>query len=196
MPVDIEEVLASLSNPKIPLAEAADHVPKQPGLYAIYGSAAVWRALGLGEPPDGRPLYVGKAEDSLVTRDIKTHFGDGRTGQSTVRRSFAALLRSRLGLTGMPRNPEKPAYFSNYGLSPSDDAKLTKWMLANLKLGVWAPTDEERATVSLLEVERQVLARWKPPLNLKDVFTEWTDTVKAARKVMADQARAWKPESR
>src|SRR5579859_3831532 len=77
-----------------PLASAEMRVPDRPGLYAIYGESRTWRELGLGAPPDGRPLYLGKAEDSLASRDLKTHFGDGRTGQSTVRRSFAALLRA------------------------------------------------------------------------------------------------------
>ena len=72
----------------------------------------------LNGPPDDRPLHVGKAEDSLLTREIKTHFGDGRTGSSTVRRSFAALLAHTLDLQGLPRNSAKPGYFSNYGLSP------------------------------------------------------------------------------
>jgi hypothetical protein len=82
-------------------------------------------------------LYVGKAEDSLASRDLKTHFGDGRTGQSTVRRSFAALLHDTLGLPGFPRNIDTPAYFSNYGLSASDDATLTTWMREHLRLAVW-----------------------------------------------------------
>ena len=66
-------------------------VPGRPGLYAIYGDAKTWNELGLGMAPDGRPLYIGKAEDSLIIRDLKTHFGDGRTGHSTVRRSFGRL---------------------------------------------------------------------------------------------------------
>jgi len=76
--------------------------------------------------PTNRPLYVGKAENSLVARDVKTHFGDGRTGQSTVRRSFAALLHDELGLRGVPRNTAKPGYYANYGLSAPHDAVLTR----------------------------------------------------------------------
>jgi hypothetical protein len=171
------------------LHEQIRHVPTQPGLYAIYGDE-VWEELGLGAAPDDRPLYVGKAEDSLATRDIKTHFGDGRTGQSTVRRSFAALLAQRLDLHGMPRNPGKPAHFSNYGLSPSDDRKLTDWMKEHLRLAVWPkPTSLD---VTLIDIERAVLVRLQPPLNLKDVVTPWAPMIKEARKALADEARAWK----
>ncbi len=55
---------AMLAAPRHPLAEATAHVPDVAGLYAIYAHTGVWRQLGLGEPPDDRPLYVGKAEDS------------------------------------------------------------------------------------------------------------------------------------
>lgn len=74
--------------------DAAAVVPPSAGLYAINGEATVWRALGLGDPPDGRPLYVGKAERSLSGRGLGTHFATGRTGPSTLRRSLAALLVS------------------------------------------------------------------------------------------------------
>ena len=40
-------------------------------------------------------------------------------------------------LHGVPRNPKRPGHFSNYGLSPVDDEKLTAWMRENLRLSVW-----------------------------------------------------------
>jgi hypothetical protein len=173
----------------VPLAQAQASVPASPGLYGIYGDPATWRELGLGDPPDGRPLYIGKSEDDLVTRDLKTHFGDGRTGSSTVRRSFAALLRDSLGLRGVPRNPAKPGYFANYGLEPADDATLTRWMRQTLSLAVWPRP--HTGSNSLTEIEKALLAELSPPLNVKDVVTPWTARVKAARAVMAAEARAW-----
>jgi hypothetical protein len=172
-----------------PIDEAAANVPGQPGLYAIYAGREVWLELGLGEPPDQRPLYVGKAEDSLITRDLNTHFGNGRTGSSTVRRSFAALLRKPLALEGRPRNPTKPERPANYGLSPEHDCKLTAWMRDRLALASWPKPGE--CEFALVEIEVAILQRLLPPLNLKDVATPWTAEVKDARKVMADQARAW-----
>jgi hypothetical protein len=142
-------------------------------------------------PADDLPLYVGKAEDSFVKRDLETHFGDGRTGSSTVRRSFAALLRTELSLTGRPRNPDKPGYFANYGLSPVDDAKLTRWMRDRLAIAVW-PSDGSRA---LIDIETEVLRRWNSAINIKGVDHRWRTFLKAQRSVMADQARAWRPES-
>jgi len=84
----------------------AGAVPDNPGLYAIYSDPSVWGILGLSEPPDDRPpLYIGKAENGLVARDLKTRFATGATGRSSPRRSFAALLSTRLGLTAIPRRP-------------------------------------------------------------------------------------------
>ncbi|MEW6581907.1 MAG: GIY-YIG nuclease family protein [Actinomycetota bacterium] len=172
-----------------PLSNAASAVPSCPGLYAIHADVATWAELGLGDPPDRRPLYVGKAEDSLLTRDVKTHFGDGRTGRSTVRRSFAALLHDALGLRGIPRNPAKPGYFANYGLSAAHDAALTRWMREHLELAVWPKPST--CEVPLADIEGALLLELEPPLNLLGVVTSWTARVKAARAVMKDEARAW-----
>jgi hypothetical protein len=172
-----------------PLAGAEGRVPGRPGLYAIHGEADAWLELGLGKPPDDRPLYIGKAEDSLASRDLKTHFGDGRTGQSTVRRSFAALLHDTLELSGVPRNLANPGYFSNYGLSAANDAALTRWMRERLRLAVWPKPADCR--FALRQLEDALLRELKPPLNVKGVVTPWTAEVKAARAAIADEAAAW-----
>jgi hypothetical protein len=157
-------------------------VPTRPGLYPIYGDAKTWMELGLGEPSDRRPLYIGKAEDNLATRDLKTHFGDRRTGQSTERRSFAALLHDTLGFR-IPRNPAKLAHFSNYGLSPEHDAALTAWTRERPHLAVWEKPLGCRHPLTSIEVA--LILEWLPPLSLDCVITPWTSQVKAARAVMA-----------
>lgn len=183
----VESVLIALGEPRHGLASADAVIPRRPGLYAIYGGPEEWAELGLGTPPDDRPLYVGKSESSLADRDLRTHFGNGRIGSSTVRRTFAALLRNGLGLRGIPRNPTRPERFANYGLSPKHDQMLTDWMRTRLTLAVW-PND---GALELAVVERVVLREWQPPLNLKDVETPWSAMVREARRVMADEARAY-----
>lgn len=181
----LASAIASLAETRYALADADLYVPDQPGQYAIYGSAEVWDELGLGDPPDDRPLYVGKSESSLAERDLRDHFGDGSTGWSTVRRTFAAMLHDVLELRGIPRNPARPERFANYGLSPAHDAALTKWMRDRLFIAVWGSP----AGAHLATIEQHVLDSWLPPLNLKGVLTEWTGSVKAARAVMAVEAR-------
>lgn len=188
-----EQALESLTAPKFPARE----IPDNPGLYAVYGPPKVWEELGLGKPPDSRPLYVGKAEESLYRREYQTHFGGGKgsgkstTGSSTLRRSFAALLKSEHGFSGIPRNIEKPGYFTSYGLSASDDRKLTEWMADSLLVAVWCPNDE----VDLGAVETQILLHWIPPLNLSKVKTPWKSMLSEKRALMAEEAERWGQEA-
>lgn len=182
------DVLAALSRSGAVSVTAELTLPDRPGLYAIHADATVWKELQLGSPPDDRPLYVGKSESSLHGRDLRTHFADGRTGSSTLRRSLAALLHDTLGLRGIPRNTSEPGYFQSYGLSATDDAKLTAWMRRKLRLSVWPTADP----VLLGDLERQVLASLRPPLNLKDVVTPWSNYVSARRRILAKEAETWK----
>lgn len=189
----LAEILRCLSGPRHPIAAAfAGAVPGRPGLYAIHGDGDAWVQLGLGGPPDDRPLYVGKAEDSLITRDLNTHFSIGRTGQSSPRRSFAALLVEPLTLIATPRRPQRPepGRRAHYALEAGSDARLTAWMRERLTLAVWH--GEPRRP--LAQIERDVMQHWRPPLNLTGVRQPWKAQVKQARAAMADAARRWADE--
>ncbi len=183
----LQEAVIQLTRPSLPISQAANSVPSVPGLYAFHGGTEVWTQLQLGIPPDGRPLYVGKSEDSLLSRDVRTHSGTGKTGSSTLRRSFAALWASDLNLVAQPRNPLKPAYFANYGLEPDGDARLTAWMEEHLTLSVWPNVQG----VVLDELETAVLVQLQPPLNLNKVRPPWKEDVSQARRRLANDARRW-----
>ena len=179
-PEMIASVCTALSAPRHTLLEAAGNVP---GLYAIYGDPAGWLELGLGNPPPGAALYVGKTE-AVPFRSV-------RTAQSPVRRSFAALLRDPLALRGIPRNQTKPERLSDFALSEEHDVMLTEWMDAHLETAVWT-TPPECAVLG--EIEVAVLKRWSPPLNLRDNRSTWGALVSAAHKMMASDARTWARE--
>lgn len=197
----LEEALDALSGPgagqhgvsELIESAAAGRAPgsqlDSPGLYSLYAEAAVWRRLGLGDPPDGRPLYVGKAEDSLVTRDLRTHFASDKTGQSSPRRSLAALLVDDLKLVAMPRRPAdpEPGKWTHYALEPDGDERLTDWMREQLRLAAWPC----RHPVALGKLERLIMAELQAPLNLTGVSQPWSRQVRDARKVMARAAEAW-----
>ena len=188
----IPSACAALSGPRHKVSEGAGSLPDGPGLYAIYGGPETWLQLGLGKATASAALYVGKAEESLAT-DRELQFLSARTGQSTVRRTFAALLRDALALRGIPRNQTKPepAKMASYALSDEDDARLTDWLTTHLEIAVWEKPEE---CTALGAVEVAVLRRWSPPLNLSDPRSTAGARVSAARKAMANDARAWARE--
>lgn len=190
----IEEAASALEGVRHSLASGDPDLPAGRGLYAFYGSPETWESIGLGVPPDGRPLYVGKAEASIIERDLRGHVGwpsgeTSLTGRSTLRRSVVALL-SESGLAeleAIPRNPANPNNFANYGLSREDDQWLTEWMRKSFSLSVWIAPNE----VILKSIETPVLGHFLPPLNLAGVSTPWRSMVKSARAIKAAQAKAW-----
>lgn len=189
----LSDAVSVLRGPAASVDDLDHQKTGHPGLYAFHASPATWDELGLGVPPDARPLYVGKAESTLASRDVEGHFGmrergvQSPTGSSTLRRSLAALLAAERGYRGIPRNPAKPGHFSNFGLTEEHDHDLSAWMKDRLTLALW-PHDDVAA---LDAVETQALQQLVPPLNLAKVATPWDDQVKAARKVLATEARAW-----
>lgn len=182
------------------ITEAAAHVPARAGLYAIYGDEHAHRELGLLDDPGARaapdlPLYVGKAEVSFVSRDLKDHFAavpgsEARTGGSTIRRSFAALLRDSLNLRGVPRNLAKPTDFPMYSLAGDGDARLTAWMHERLTLAVWEAPDT--MPVPLVDVETELIRHFTPVINIKSNPRK-LKRLGVERKTMAAEARGWRP---
>lgn len=156
----------------------------KPGLYAIWGTESVWNELSLLTPESHRPLYVGKSEDSLRGRDFRTHFSDGRTGTSTVRRSFASLLVDVVDLTAIPRSAS--AKQSQFKLDLASESKLTSWMRQNLQVSVWVRAPQP----GLGAIETHVIHKLGPALNLDKSTTRWKPQVSAARAEMARRSQS------
>jgi hypothetical protein len=191
---EFEPVVVALAGPRWAVADAVLQVPSSPGLYAIYGDERAWSDLQLDPTPD-RPLYVGKAEHSLVDRDIADHFATNpnakpTTGRSTVRRSFAALLRDPLQLRAVPRNLDNPGYFAMYGLADGGDERLNAWMHSRLTIAVWpAPASMQ---VRLRQVEVTAIEHFLPPINLESNPAK-IERLKRARAEMSAEAARWHP---
>jgi hypothetical protein len=62
-------------------------------------------------------------------------------------------------------------------------------MATHLTISTWAPESE----VTLAVIEMEIAKSWLPPLNLAGIHTPWTDYVSAKRRVMAQEARDWRP---
>jgi hypothetical protein len=178
-------------SPQEALARAQELQLNRPGLYAVYGDEQVWLALGLGTPPDGRPLYVGKAQDDLASRDLRQHFASGETGRSTLRRTLASLLRRELNLIPHPRgtNPLDSTTRANlFKLESAGEARLTRWMNEALRLAFW-PIKLTNLS-ALGAVEGEIIRELEPPLCLnKWSDTTWRPQIKRARGEMVDMVR-------
>lgn len=163
--------------------------PKGRGLYAIYAvTPSSVDAAKLDAPVGpGGLLYVGKAEKSLAMRDVRQHFGIGKTGWSTVRRTFATLLRDELDLIPVPRSTASVAAKApaTFALTGESEVAQTAWMTEHLALHVWTPPSD---AVVLAKVERGVIEGLNPPLNLTHAGPR--PLLKAARKAMVELAKS------
>ena len=137
--------------------------PNTPGLYA-FSLANGTKLKGFGE--SGQIIYVGKAEDSLRQRDLNTHYIDGRTGSSTLRRSIGAILKTEFEATAFSRNEtlDKPN-IDNYKFDTKAEKKLSKWMKANLLIGYWK-YDKAIESELLKDIEELLIIALKPTLDL------------------------------
>ena len=177
---------------KLGYDQLEESLPESPGLYAVFLIRRIVDAEALlTAHPVEEPLYVGKAQDSLKGRDFHTHFADGKTGSSTVRRSLGAILRRELDLGPIRRgNTGKSQDFSNYRFDTASEAKLSYWMRSNLAVGWWRFNGPARG---LRESETSVIMSLNPPLNLTHSKNSLVPKIKRLRKKCADLTR---PESR
>jgi hypothetical protein len=133
-----------------------------PGLYAWWATPS--GAIDLGLTPAGPHtlIYTGQAgatrwpsgarsAATLFSRINGQHLA-GRISSSTLRQTFAALLRDRLGL-----KLESPGV-----LTLDSEQRLTDWMREQLSASVWPTQDADH----LRDIENRVILRLDAPLNL------------------------------
>jgi hypothetical protein len=159
-----------------------DAVSESQGVYALFLRSE--HELPLIMVSADRLLYVGKA-DSLRERLVKRHFKSGRTGSSTVRRTFGALLKERLGLQVIPRGRGKTDKdCQNYCFSSAGEEKLTQWMLGSLEVGICPVSSDHKS------MEKVLIGLMQPPLCLNSWENPHISKIEGLRKLCADDARA------
>lgn len=191
------ERVAPLLGAEGPVVSAAG-LPDEPGLYTIWAvNEQTFRDLGLddvdGEPALARrPLYLGKAQDSISSRVAGTHFVSGDTGHSTLRRTFAALLglesRPRRSKIANPTPRQLRTLTTNFDLSPNDDEILTGWIAKNLLVraatSAWTPLQDLEHAIGVIlrpPLDQGRTAMWEP--------NPWREQVRAARQALQSRAR-------
>jgi len=162
----VEDALRLLCGEPIRLDVAVKRLGRGSGVYAWW--AAPSTLPGLPGPPNGsvpslRLLYLGRAT-SLRGRILRNHLR--RSGSSTLRRTLAGLLVSE---------GYRTTWTDRVVLVAEDEARLTAWMHAHLRL-TWAE-DAEPATI-----EAELVRRLHPPLNVHGVEPEHLQAAVVAAK--------------
>ncbi|MEU2349849.1 GIY-YIG nuclease family protein [Modestobacter sp. NPDC049651] len=174
----MDEVLSALRSEPVELASVPASVPAEPGLYAWWASfGAVPGISGPRHPvADVQLLYVGIAPNSaaskatLRSRVVGDHIR-GTTGESTLRRSLAALLSEQQGW--------RSRWTSRPVLVNRDELRLSEWMGERLRLS-WAVHPEPWT------LEAAVIAELEPPLNQAD------DSAHPLYEHVRDARRRWR----
>ena len=160
----------------------------RPGLFAFWvdeaGAADLSRGLDL--PLEAGRIYAGQAgatkwpsgkanDDTLGHAIGRVHLG-GKVRMSAFRWTLAAILFGQLELQGQ----------GAMLITPSSEQALSAWMRAHLSVAVHAHDDRD----TLGGLERAVLERLDPPLNLEDHLpaTSVRQRVAALRKRISREA--------
>jgi hypothetical protein len=163
--------------------------PTGAGIYAIGFDGNEFPLASAKHIKKGDIIYVGKAETDLKTRDIKTHFKNGKSGSSTLRRSLGATLKE-LNLTPIPRScKEKSAKrFTNYKFTDDGEERLTEWMRQNLSLSYW---EWQGSVEDLRKMEPEIIKKLCLILNLQNnPYKKWISEIKGLRTVCRDLAKS------
>lgn len=176
---DVEEILSQLKASATSIAEL--DAPPDQGVYGFFLAAG-------GEVPHlahagSDALYIGTSAN-LAQREFDTHFATGQSGSSTLRRSLGALMIEELQLKPQPRGTgASETNYRNYRFDDAGEERLSRWMEANLRVGVHAVPEPR-------QVETELIALACPPLNLTHWANPQASTIKCARKACVEAARA------
>lgn len=161
-----ERALRLLSGPPVGLDVAIKRLGRGSGVYAWWAAPSVFPDLPgppNGDLPSLRLLYLGRAT-SLRGRILRNHLR--RSGSSTLRRTLAGLLTSE---------GYRTTWTDRVVLIAEDEARLTAWMHAHLRL-TWAEDAEPES------VEEDLVRRLRPPLNVHGIDPEHVQAAVVAAK--------------
>ena len=168
----------------------------KPGIYALFFMGDEFPLEGC-QPNEGEIIYIGKTETSQKSRDRDTHFATGKTGSSTLRRSFGAMLRQKFSLTAIPRGQADIAKrrLTKFKFDDASEVKLTQWMQNKLGLSYF---EFDRAPVEIDCLETDLIRELVPVLNIdrKNPNNLWKPKIQALRKETGILAYDGKTSSR
>lgn len=186
---NVIKVVNQLKNNLHPYKEI-QYFSTKPGIYAIGFNG--WEFLlssAKGKVKNGEIIYIGKTQSSQEARDKKTHFKNGGTKSSTLRRSIGAILREELELVPLPRSFTETTEkrFINYRFDENGEELLTDWMISNLSLSFY---EFNGGVGELKDLEKAIIDHLKPILNLKNnTGNPWKSEIESLRKKCSEMAR-------
>jgi len=162
----------------------------KPGIYAIgFNGENFPLSSAKDKVKNGVIIYIGKTQSSQEVRDKNTHFKNGRTKSSTLRRSIGAILREDLNLIPLPRSFTETTEkrFTNYKFDDNGEELLTDWMTSNLSLSFY---EFSGGVNEMKGLERDIINHLKPILNLSNnTGNPWKSEVESLRKKCSEIAR-------
>jgi hypothetical protein len=160
----------------------------EPGIYALffYGSSFPLESY---QPKKNEIIYIGKTESSQQSRDADTHFRTGKTGSSTLRKTFGSLLHQQYKLNPLPRGQadiDKNRY-AHFKFDTKSEELLTKWMTENLGLSFFP---YPKTTSEIDNLETLLINELVPVLNIdrKNTGNPFFHHLRSLRKQMGEVA--------
>ncbi|MGJ3236295.1 GIY-YIG nuclease family protein [Marivirga sp.] len=156
-----ETIIKNLKENAAPIIKAKSFKPS-PGVYAFFFKGTKF-PISNYSPSKTEIIYLGKTQSSGISRVLNTHFGTGKTGSSTVRRTLGALLREELNLIPIPRNnSDKIKNRLSFKFDDSSEQKLTEWMEKHLLIS-FHPLEIS----DVPKIEKDLINQLKPVLNIE-----------------------------
>lgn len=154
---------------------------KGSGMYVVaYAGTELGGSLWGADKP--KIVYIGKND-----QDSSRHFTSGNTGNSTLRRSLAALLATKLNLRPIPRSADESDNdrYDNYMLDVQSEDKLTEWMRGNFTVAFLDVADDKAEAMLKAMIQYSV-----PMFNFQNnPENKYGAEIKVYRKRLAEEAR-------
>lgn len=160
----------------------------EPGIYALFFYGSIF-PLENYQLKNKEILYIGKTESSQKKRDADTHFKTGKTGSSTLRKTFGSLLQQQFNLRPIPRSQSDidKGRTAHFKFETSSENQLTHWMVENLGLSFY-PFPKSPREIDKLETE--LINILIPILNIdrKNTRNPFYNHIRSLRKQMGEIA--------
>jgi hypothetical protein len=185
----IEKIIKELKANARPYSEIKSF-SNQPGIYAFFFYGKTFPLKNF-QCASNDIIYIGKTLKSQKSRDADTHFKTGKTGSSTVRKTFGSLLYEQYKLNAIPRSQSdiEKRRNSHFKFDDKSEKQLTQWMVENLGLSFY-PYPKSKEEID--DLETLLINHIVPILNIdrKNTVNIHFSSIRLLRKKLSEIAYA------